>query len=158
MAIPVTAKKSPVFDFSTGEFVTDAHGKVIATTGILAAVPVIIKAQQTPRGRFPIYHNAINEKLDHKYGSSAWHILTRPFLSDEVRISEIKRAVKDAILYDPWVTDVYDLQVVRRKQKDLLDPKDKGYSDVLDMEFTVRTVFDGELTIRGVIYNDQTNL
>lgn len=158
MATPSIAKKSPVFDFSAGEFVTDAHGKVVAATGLLAAVPVLIKAQQTPRGRFPIYRNAVNEKLSHKYGNSAWHILTRPDLTEEVRIAEIKRAMREAILYDPWVTGVEAVGVVRRKAKDPLDPEDKGYADVLDVECTVRTVFDGELTLRGVIYHDQTSL
>jgi hypothetical protein len=158
MATALTDKKSPIFDFSTGEFVTDASGKVLSTTGILASVPVLIKAMQTPRGRFSIYRNSVNTRLNHKYGNSAWHILTRPFLSDAVRLSEIKRAMADAIKYDPWVKEVYNVQVVRRTTKDPLDPKDKGYSDVLDFECTVRTIFDGELTIRGVVYNDQASI
>lgn len=158
MATAIADKKTPIFDFTTGEYVTDTNGKVVVTTGMLAAVPVVIKAQQTPRGRYPIYRNTINDKLNHKYGNSAWHVLTRPFLSDEVRLSEIKREMREAILYDPWVREVYNIQLVRRTAKDPDDPQDKGYSDVLDFACTVRTIFDGELTIRGVLYNDQASV
>mgnify|MGYP000920901957 CR=1 FL=1 len=158
MAVAVKDKKTPVFDFAKGDFVTDAYGKVTTTTGILAAVPVIIKAQQTPQGRYPIYRNSLDAQFNHKYGNSAWHILTRPFLSDEVRLSELKRAMREAILYDPWVKEVRDMTLARRTAKDSLDPEDKGYADVLAVEFTVQTIFDEELTLRGVIYSDQTSI
>lgn len=160
MATAIKDKKTPVFDFKTGEFMTDDHGRILTTGGILGAVVVIMKAQQTPRATHPVYRNAINTRLNHKYGNSAWHILTRPDLTEEVRLSEMKRAMREAILYDPWVLEVYNMSIVRRSvnERPVRDGSKQTPVDVLDTEFTVRTIFDEELTVRGVVYNDQAVL
>lgn len=160
MAVAAKDKKTPVFDFVTGEFMTDTNGRILTTGGILGAVVIAMKAQQTPRGTRSIYRNSVDARFNHKYGNSAWHILTRPDLTEAVRLSEIKRAMREAILYDPWVTEVYNMSVVRRSETErpTTDGSKQSPVDVLDVEFTVRTIFDGEFTIRGVVYNDQAVL
>lgn len=139
MATALRSKKSPVFDWAAGEFATDINGKVLIVSEMAAAEQVIIKAEQTTRGRFRIYANPDNELLDHKYGNDAPIILTRPDITDAVRIAELKRAVKEAIIYDPWVKDVVDIAVARQS------------ADEVYIRFTAKTIFDRDITIEGVL-------
>ncbi|EIW19906.1 MULTISPECIES: DUF2634 domain-containing protein [Pelosinus] len=135
----IADKKSPVFDWLTGDFATDINGKVLVVAGMEAAEQVIIKAEQTTRGRFRIYANPDNVALHHKYGNDASLILTRPDITDSVRLSELQRAIKEAIIYDAWVKDVVDIVIARQDANDVY------------VVFTAKTIFDKEVTVEGVL-------
>lgn len=139
MATASRDRKTPVFDWVTGDFLQDVNGKVVTATGRTAAEQVIIKAQQTTRGRFTIYRNTENGLLNHKYGNDAPITLTRPDITDAVRLAELKRDVKEAVIYDPWITDVVDVVAARQK------------GDEVYVSFTVNTIFDQGVTIEGVL-------
>lgn len=139
MVTPLADKKSPVFDWLTGDFSTDINGKVLIVGGAEAAEQIIIKAEQTTRGRFRIYANPDNALLDHKYGNDASIILTRPDITDAVRLSELRRAVKEALIYDPWIRDVVDVVIARQDANDVY------------VNFTAKTLFDKDVTIEGVL-------
>jgi hypothetical protein len=150
-------KRTPVFNWETGEFKVDLQGRIVTVTQTQAVEQIIIKAQQTARGVFLIYANVDNEDLDHKYGSDAWDILTRPDLPEAVRIDELKRAISEAIIYDPWVTDVYDIKISRDPEGKTGDPLNPTFTrpplketDSVYCTFWVRTVFDEEIQIQGV--------
>lgn len=129
-------RKTPVFDFQAGEFVLN-FGRVVAATGGSAVKEIIQKAQLTPRGKYLVYANEL-PSLNHKYGSDVQDIATRRDLSEELRLSELKRAVKDAIAYDPWVMEVYSVDVYRTGRDELV------------MDYAVRTIYDTDLEVKGV--------
>jgi hypothetical protein len=133
--------KSPVFDWDAGDFATIAGGVRAAQHGD-AVAQVIIKAQATPRGIYPIYARPDDQTLDHKYGSDVADILTRRELTEEARVSELKRAIVEAIQYDPWVLEVLDVNVYQDKDDD------SGESAYF-ADYKVRTVFD-TVAMKGV--------
>lgn len=133
-------RKSPLFDWEKGEFMI-GQGRVLTGTEEKAVEQVIIKAQQTARGLYLIYADPENPALNHKYGSDVHDILVRRDLTEEVRISELKRAIKEAIIYDPWIDDVYEITVTRT-----------GTDEVI-ADFKVRTVYDEEIEVKGVALN-----
>lgn len=103
---------TPVFDWINGEFVRDAQGNVLTAAGFEAVQQVIIKAQQTPRGEALIYADLDNPDINHKYGSDVQATL-RSDLDDAAKLSELKRNVRDALIYDPWITDVSSVTITR---------------------------------------------
>jgi hypothetical protein len=133
-------RKSPLFDWENGEFMT-AQGRVLTGTEEQAVQQIIIKAQQTARGLYLIYADTENPALNHKYGSDVHDILVRRDLTEEVRISELERAVQEAIIYDPWIDEVYDITIERQ-----------GSAEVL-ASFKVKTVYDKEIEVEGVTLN-----
>jgi hypothetical protein len=137
---------TPVFDFSAGEFVTDTQGNVVTVQGAEAVEQIIIKAQATARGVYLIYAHPENKALHHKYGSDVHLILTTQNITDEVRESELKRAIREAILYDPWIKDVGNITLSKEKDKEGVV---MNYAS-----FTVKTIFDKEIGIEGVLLND----
>lgn len=140
MATVVKDRKTPVFDWEKGDFVTDISGVIQTVTGMQAAEQIIIKAQTTTRGRFTIYQHTENPKLDHKYGSDAPITLTRPGISDAVRLSEIKRNIAEAIVYDPFILDVVDVLAYRLE------------GDEVYTAFTAVTIFDKKpIVVEGVL-------
>ena len=132
-------RKTPVFDFNTGEFKVDA-GRVVTARGSEAVKEIIQKAQLTPRGSYIIYASEV-PYLNHKYGSDAQDIATRRDISEELRINELKRAVREAIIYDPWVTEVYSVDVYRTGGENLA------------ADYVVRTIYDVDLEVKGVALN-----
>ena len=138
MAVPENEKRTPIFDWQRGEFVTDLAGNVATATEEQAVEQILIKAQQTARGLYLIYADVENPENDHKYGSEVMEVLTQRELSEEVRLSELERAITEAIIYDPWVTEVYDVVATR-----------KG-TDEVQASLTVRTIFDNEVQLQGV--------
>lgn len=138
-------KKTPVFNWLAGEFATDLQGRVILATEEKAVEQVIIKAQETPRGTYLIYADTENPDLNHKYGSDVHDIAVRQDLSEEVRISEIKRTVKEAVIYDPWVLDVTEITVYKQRDTDGI------IKDFVD--YKVKTVYDNEILIKGAVLN-----
>jgi len=132
-------RKTPLFDFDTGEFITD-YGRIVTATGSSAVVEVLQKAQLTPRGKYLVYANPL-ARLNHKYGSDVQDIATRRGIGEELRLSELKRAVREAVLYDPWVKDVHSISVYRTG------------SGGVTADYVVRTIFDTELEVEGAILN-----
>lgn len=132
-------KKTPVFDWHNGDFLRDPKGKIVTVTQEEAVEQIVIKAQQTARGLFLIYAHPEEPELDHTYGSDAWDILNNnnKALSEEARISELKRAFKEALIYDPWITDVVDIVIERLGTEEA------------EASFTVKHIF-GETTVKGV--------
>lgn len=133
-------KKTPVFNYETGEFVIDSNAVAVAT-GEEALKQIIIKAQGTERGTYLIYADTENADLNHKYGTDAISIMNRSELPEEVKEAEIKRAIREAILYDPWVEEVYDITVAKQGGDSYL------------ASFKVRSIFDSNLVVEGVQIN-----
>lgn len=113
--------KTAVFDWSIGEFALDLQNGVQTVTKGAAVAQIAMKAQQTKRGAFLIYANRDAPELHHKYGSDAQATMVKD-IPEASRMSELKRNVRDALLYDPWVTDVTDVSVTRQQVTD----KDTG--------------------------------
>jgi hypothetical protein len=112
-------RKTPVFDWETGEFALDLQGRVKTETGAPAVEQIILKAQQTIRGLFLIYaaDPEVPESQGHTYGSDARRILASA-LDEDVKLAELERAVREALIYDPWIKDVYDITLTRQGQND----------------------------------------
>lgn len=108
-------RKTPVFDWEAGEFVTDLSGRVITATGAPAVKQIVLKAQQTTRGAFLIYaaDPEVPGSKGHTYGSDLDNIRASD-LPDSAKLSEMERAVKEAVIYDPWIRDVRDVSVQRQ--------------------------------------------
>jgi len=134
-------KKTPVFNYDVGEFEVDTQGNVVTATGDKALLEIIIKAEGTERGIYLIYADTEDPELDHKYGTDSIDVLLRKNLTEATRISEVKRAIKDAIIYDPWIEDVNDIAI----QKLALG----GYLS----SFTINTIFDTKINVEGVAIN-----
>jgi hypothetical protein len=135
------SKKTPAFDWPTMQFVTN-QGRVITATGTDAVKEILTKAQQTARGIYLNYANTEDVELNHKYGSDVGDVVKRSDLTEEARISELKRAIKDALVYDPWIVDVYDICIDRHANGEVI------------ATYTVSTVFDTEILEKGVTLNE----
>lgn len=135
-----SVKRSPVFDWDKGDFVKGPQGEVVTVTGGDALQQVLIKALQTERGAALIYANTDDPDADNKYGNDAGRVLRAEGLSEEARLSELTRAVREAVIYDPWVTGAVDAAVTR------LD------KDSAEASMTVQTIFDA-VRLEGVIVN-----
>jgi hypothetical protein len=105
-------RKTPVFDWDAGEFATDLAGRVRTATGAPAVEQIVLKAQQTIRGAFLIYaaDPEVPGSKGHTYGSDVDNIRVSD-LPDSAKLSEMERAVKEAVIYDPWIKDVRDVTV-----------------------------------------------
>jgi Protein of unknown function (DUF2634) len=153
-------KRSPVFNWQTGEFETDLQNRIITVTEGEAMEQIILKAQQTARGAYLIYANVDDPDLNHIYGSDAWEVLREPDLPEAVRIDELKRVIREAIEYDPWVTEVSEVRISRAPEggqpDDLQPPFIKPLypeRDAVYCTITVSTIWDNNFTIEGVQLN-----
>lgn len=142
-------KRSPVFDWEAGDFVKDNQGAVLTVTEGEAMKQIVLKALNTVRGVYAIYANVDDEDLNHKYGNDTENVL-RQDISEEVRIAELKRAVYEALIYDPWVTDVYDISVSREPEGVQIGRE----IDAAYMSCKISTIFDKDITLDGVNLND----
>lgn len=153
-------KRTPVFEWIDsesgefyGEFKTDPQGKVVTVTETEAAQQIVVKAMQTARGVYLIYANVDEPELDHKYGNDSWDILTRRNLTEETRIDELKRAIREAVIYDPWVTDVTDIKVGRSPENLESDNPMEPKIGAAYASFMVHTIFDSNVEVQGVNLN-----
>lgn len=137
--------KTPVFDWNTMDFAQDSQGGVKVAYGSDAMEQIAIKAQQTPRGKYLIYADPENLALHHKYGSDAWAVLSDQTISDPVRISELRRATREAILYDPWIKDVGAVDIYQEVGKDGVT---LWYAD-----FTITSIWDETTRVKGAALN-----
>ncbi|WP_128893604.1 DUF2634 domain-containing protein [Longirhabdus pacifica] len=90
--------KTYAFDFNTGEikgFVEDVE----------ALKQYIRKALVTPRLRYLIYSDQYGSELESLIGS---------YDSQPLIYAEVPRLIKDALIYDDRIIDVYDFQVEAR--------------------------------------------
>lgn len=140
----MAGNKTPIWDYEKGDFKT-SNGVILTAEDEAAIEQIILKAQATARGVYLIYANIENADLDHKYGSDAVALLAQADVSDEVRDSELKRAVKEAIIYDPLITDVYDVALYQ-------ETADDG-SPMHYVDFKVATVYDSTVEVKGVALN-----
>lgn len=157
MATPENEKRTPVFDWQTGDFAVDLQGKQITATADEAVKQIVLKALQTERGFFLVYENLEDEELDHAYGSDVADIATRAELPEDVRLDEIKRAIKEALIYDDWITDVYSIVLTRRQDSKTITNEDGTLTEIapdeLYADLTVSHIF-GTTTLEGVsIFN-----
>lgn len=133
-------RKTPVFDWQQGDFLRDPQGRVVTATGAEAVAQIVIKAQQTRRGVFLIYgpDPEVPDSPNHAYGSDVDRVKSMD-IPDDVKKSEMERAVAEAIRYDPWITDVREI-IVERSQTE---------SDGAEITCTVDHVY-GTSIIEGV--------
>lgn len=141
-------KRSPVFDWEAGDFVKDNQGAVKTVTEGEAVIQVAMKALNTVRGVYLIYANVDDEDLNHKYGNDTENILKQD-ISEEVRISELKRAIYEALIYDIWITDVYDITVSREPDGVQIGKE----IDAAYLSCKLSTIFDKDITLDGVNLN-----
>lgn len=134
-------KRTPVFDWDKGEFAVNLNKAVVTAAEGEAVKQIILKAYSTARGVFLIYANVEDPEDDHVYGNDAQEVLTRADLNEEARISELERAIEEALIHDPWITEVYDIVIERLG------------TDEATASFKVGTVFDREVIIEGVELN-----
>lgn len=138
-------RKTPIFDFETGEFVLGVGNTVQTATGAEAVARIAQKALNTQLGIYPVYGNYEDITKNHIYGSRVHNVAIRKDLPEAVRISEIERETKEALIYDPRIKEVVSVSVY--KQKD-----DNGemcfYTDI---ELT--TYFNKQVEVKGVKIN-----
>lgn len=134
-------RKTPIFDWETGEFATGIGGVVRTATGLEAAAQVVQKAENTQLGKYAVYGDLEDLTKNHVYGSQVHEIAVRKDLPEAVRLSEMEREAREAIIYDPWVTDVTEATAYSQKDED----------DVVRyyINLTVETVF-GVISAQGV--------
>lgn len=109
--------KTAVFDWEAGEFSLDLQGGVQTVTQAAAVAQIVLKAQQTTRGAFLIYADRDNPALHHKYGSDARRTMIMP-MPEAARVSELKRNIREALVFDPWITDVRDVEITKQQVED----------------------------------------
>lgn len=144
---------TPVFDWELGDFKRDPQGKVVTAAREEAVIQVAIKALQTARSRHMIYYDLEDPDQHDKYGNEIHDVLTATDLDEEARIDELKRAIREALIYHEWIDDVYDITISR-------DPKEVGQDlqpkeiDGVYASFWLKTVFDQEIYLQGVDLNN----
>jgi len=141
-------KRTPIFDWEKGDFVRDNQNAAATVTGGAAVEQIALKALHTVRGVYLIYADVDNEDLHHKYGNDTENVL-RQDISEEVKIEELKRAVVEALIYDPWITDVYEVDISREPGTVQLGKE----SDAAYISLKISTIFDQDVTLEGVSLN-----
>lgn len=96
-----TTKREYAFDFDKNKFITK-NGKPVTVSGLPALKIWIEKALRTARYRFPIYSHAYGNEIEDLIGIG---------LPISVLESEIKRAIKEALIYDDRIVDVTDFSI-----------------------------------------------
>lgn len=141
-------KRVAVFDYEAGDFLRDDQKAIVTVTEGEAVEQIALKALSTVRGVFLIYADVENPDLHHKYGNDTEHVQRRD-ISDEVKLSEFKRAIYEALIYDPWITDVYEINVSR----DAVGVQQGLEIDAAYVSLKLSTIFDKDITLEGVNLN-----
>lgn len=134
-------KRVPVFDYMQGDFLRDPIGRIVTVTEGEAVAQVAIKALQTSRSKYLIYMDNEDPDMDDKYGSEVAKIAITQGLPENVRISEMTRAITEALIYDPWITGVSDIVIERVG------------SDEAIATMSIQTIFDVDVELEGVELN-----
>jgi hypothetical protein len=146
-------KTTPVFDFETGDFKVDLQGRVVTATEAEAVVQITLKAVNTVRGVYLIYANTDDESLHHKYGNDLYNVMRANGLTEDARMSEMERAIKEALIYDPWITDITDIVIKRGKDltnNDKIQRNDGSQLDEVYASYTIHHIF-GTTDAEGVL-------
>ena len=93
--------KSPLFDFTNGEFIRDGAQRIISTSDADTLLIWIRKALTTARGKYLAYTWDFGNDFLHYIGTS---------LSEDVLIAEAERLTKEALLGDNRINEVKDFQ------------------------------------------------
>lgn len=104
-------KKTPVFDWATGQFALGVGGTVKTATGAEAVAMIAQKALNTQLGKYSVYADYEDFSKNHIYGSRVHDIAVRRDLPEAVRLSEIERETKEALRYDPRIKEVTSVSV-----------------------------------------------
>lgn len=123
---PITYGKELAFDFAAGEFIME-DGRPKVVEGIEALKVWIEKTIRTARYQFPIY--------TFQYGCELEEIIGKD-IPRAVLESEIRRVIREALIYDNRISDVRDFKF------------DRG-GNWLKVEFSVIT-FDNNSFRQGV--------
>lgn len=104
---PIAAggSKTYLFDFSTGEFVV-SDGKLAECDGLEAIRVWIEKILRTEKGRFKIYSGT-------EYGCRLEDLIIGSSYSAAFIEAELKREIEEALLQNPRITSVSNLQITR---------------------------------------------
>lgn len=132
----------PVFNFDTGEFEVGVSGAVKTLVGSQAVGQIALKAELTERGVFPVYGDYENEEENHVYGSDVKAVGIRGDFPKDIRLSEVARAVEEAIAYDPWVVSVDDVSVE--------EGVDSGGKPCFIVAVQFTDIFQKEVLVEGV--------
>ena len=97
--------KSYLFDFDTGDFVV-RDGKLIECDGLDAVKIWIEKILRTEKGRFKIYD-------DTEYGTRLEDLIVGNSYSVSFIESELKREIEDALLQNPQIRSVTNIEITR---------------------------------------------
>lgn len=138
-------RRTVAFDWETGDFVVDTQGAQKVVTEAEAIEQIAIKALQTLRNRSLIYADIENPESNHTYGSDVQDLLTMPGLPEEIREEELKRAVRETLIYDPWITEVSDITF---STETVVDEAGKAVSATV-ISLTVSHIF-GSTDLEGV--------
>lgn len=135
-------KKTPIFDYETGQFVTGPGGTIATATGSDAVAIIAEKALRTQLGRYPVYANYEDITKNHIYGSRVHDVAVRKDLPEAVRISEIERETKEALRYDPRIKEVVSVSVYKQKDE---NGEYCFYTDV-----TLISIYNKTIEVKGV--------
>lgn len=111
-------RKVPVFDWETMEFKTGIGGIIMTAAGLEAAAQVVQKAENTQLGKYSVYGDLEDLTRNHIYGSRVHDVAVRKDIPEAVRLSEMEREAREAVIYDPWVTAVLEAKAYSQKDED----------------------------------------
>ncbi|PFW61556.1 DUF2634 domain-containing protein [Bacillus sp. AFS075034] len=100
---------SPLFNYEKGEFFADASGAVMLDDGKQGMANLIEKIHRTPRNVYRVYTDA--------HGSEVRNVLIDSEINETGRISMVKEAIRDSLIYDERIVDVSDIEI-QRENKD----------------------------------------
>lgn len=100
---------TPLFNFEKGEFFSDASGAVVTDDGKQGMANLIEKIHRAPRGVYRVYTD--------DYGSEVRNVLIDSEINETGRISMVKEAIRDSLIYDERIVDVSDIEI-QRENKD----------------------------------------
>lgn len=137
-------KKTPVFDWATGQFALGVGGTVKTATGTEAVAMIAQKALNTQLGKYSVYADYEDFSKNHIYGSRVHDIAVRRDLPEAVRLSEIERETKETLRYDPRIKEVTSVSVYT------------GYENGEQCIYTdieLVTVYNKQVEVKGVRVN-----
>ena len=138
-------RKTPIFDFDTGEFVLGVAGTIQTATGAKAVAIIAQKTLNTQLGKFTVYGNYEDFTKNHIYGSRVQDVATRRELPEAVRISEIERETKEALRYDPRIKNIVSVSVTK--------DYDKNGEPCYFTDTEIETYFNNTVEVKGVKIN-----
>lgn len=104
-------RKTPIFDYDTGEFALGVGGTIKTAVGADAVLHIAQKALNTQLGKHSVYGNFEDFTKNHIYGSRVHDVAVRKDLPEAVRVSEIERETEEALKYDPRIKQVVSVGV-----------------------------------------------